>query len=271
MDARHPLHDYYERGEEQDRLVEPFGQVEYLRTLDVLAEHLPPAPAVVADVGGGPGRYALELARQGYDVVHRDVVPLHVEQLRGADTRGLAGRVDTAVGDARSVDLADGSVDAVLLLGPLYHLEDRADRVRALAEARRVGRPGAVVIAAAISRWAARLHAVMTERLYLALPRVLDILAEVGEPEGNLPPLHPASFTCHTHRPEELRSEAVDAGLVVGDLVGLEGHTFALPDLAERLADDLDREVLLDSLRRIQRVPELLGLSPHLLVVARVP
>jgi hypothetical protein len=111
----------------------------------------------------------------------------------------------------------------------------------------------------------------MTERPYLALPHLLDVLAGLGEPQGTLPPLHPASFTCHTHRPEELRSEAVDAGLVVGDLVGLEGHTFALPDLAERLADDLDREVLLDSLRRIQRVPELLGLSPHLLVVARVP
>ena len=114
-----------------------------------------------------------------------------------------------------------------------------------------MGRPGAVVIAAAISRWAARLDGVMTERLYRALPHVLDILAEVGEPKGDLPPLHPASFTCHTHRPDELRSEAVDAGLVVEDLVGVEGHTFALPDLAERLADDLDREVLLDSLRRI--------------------
>lgn len=61
----HPLHDYYLRGEEQDRLAEPFGQIEYLRTLAVLDEHLPPAPAVVADIGGGPGRYALELARQG--------------------------------------------------------------------------------------------------------------------------------------------------------------------------------------------------------------
>ena len=150
---------------------------------------------------------------------------------------------------AQGPALLDGSVDAVLLLGPLYHLEDRADRVRALAEARRVGRPGAVVIAAAISRWAARLHGVMTERSYLALPQVLDILAEVGEPDGNLPPLHPACrLACHTHRPDEL-SEAVDAGLALQDLVGLEGHTFALPDLAERLADDLDREVLLDSLR----------------------
>lgn len=143
--------------------------------------------------------------------------------------------------------------------------------MRALAEAGRVARPGGVVVAAAISRWAARLHAVMTERLYLRLPHVLDVLAEVGEPVGVLPPLHPASFTCCTHRPDELRAEVADAGLVVADLVGVEGHTFALPDLAERLADDLDRAVLLDSLDRLGRVPELLGVSPHLLVVARVP
>jgi SAM-dependent methyltransferase len=262
-----PLHAYYERGEEADRLAEPLGQVEYLRTLEVLVEHLPAAPAVVADVGGGPGRYALELADWGYDVVHRDLVPLHVEQLRTADP---AGRIDSAVGDARSLDLGDDSMDAVLLLGPLYHLEDRGDRVQVLAEARRVGRPGAVVVAAAISRYAPRLHGVLVNRLYRELPHLLSVLEDV-EVGGTMPPLHPSAFTGQTHRPDELRAEAVDAGLTVEDLVGVEGLAFALPDLGERLADPQDRAVVLDSARTLQRVPELLGLSVHLLLVARVP
>ena len=84
MSGADDLHAYYEQGEEVDRLDEPAGQVEFLRTTEVLSEHLPPAPAVVADVGGGPGRYALWLAGLGYDVHHRDLVPLHVEQLRAA-------------------------------------------------------------------------------------------------------------------------------------------------------------------------------------------
>ena len=61
------------------------------------------------------------------------------------------------------------------------------------------------------------------------------------------------------------------AGLVLEDLVGVEGMAFALADLGERLADPVDREVVLEAARAVQRVPELLGLSPHLLAVARVP
>ena len=263
-----PLHAYYLRGEEQDRLAEPFGQVEYLRTLEVLGEHLPPVPAVVVDVGGGPGRYALELAGPGYDVVHRDLVPLHVEQLRAADSED---RIDSAVGDARALDLADGSADAVLLLGPLYHLVQRADRVRALVEAGRIGRRGGIVVAAAINRYAPRLDGVLMKKLYREIPHMLGLLADEVEVTGVMPPVHPSAFTAYAHRPDELRAEAVAAGLVVEDLVGVEGLAFAMPDLAERLADEQDRAVVLDSARVLQRVPELLGLSPHLLVVARIP
>jgi hypothetical protein len=75
---------------------------------------------VVADLGRGPGRYTLWLAERGYTVHHRDLVPLHVEQLQSA-----LGP-DHRVGDARHVDLGDASVDAVLPLGPLYHLPERS-------------------------------------------------------------------------------------------------------------------------------------------------
>jgi SAM-dependent methyltransferase len=110
------------------------------RTVEIIARWLPSPPGVIADLGGGPGRYAIWLAERGYRVQHRDIVPLHVEQTAAA-TAGYPA-VTTAVGDARDVDLDEASVDAVLLLGPLYHLADRRDRVRALGEARRVVRPG---------------------------------------------------------------------------------------------------------------------------------
>ena len=267
MSGADDLHAYYEQGEEVDRLDEPFGQVEFLRTTEVLSARLPPVPAVVADVGGGPGRYSLWLAGLGYDVHHRDLVPLHVEQLRATDG---SGRVDSAVADARALDLPDASADAVLLLGPLYHLPGRADRVQALAEARRVGRPGAHVVAAVISRWAPRLHGVLTQQLYREHPQIRE-LVDVAETDGLLPPLFPGSFTGNTHRPDDLREEVAAAGLVLEDLVGVEGMSFAVADLGERLADPVDREVVLEAARAVQRVPELLGLSPHLLAVARIP
>jgi 2-polyprenyl-3-methyl-5-hydroxy-6-metoxy-1,4-benzoquinol methylase len=84
------IREHYARGEERDRLLSPFGQVEFARTCEILTRALPPAPAVVADVGGGPGRYALWLAEQGYTVHHRDLVELHIDQLSAdAAVRGL--------------------------------------------------------------------------------------------------------------------------------------------------------------------------------------
>ena len=260
------LHRHYERGLERARLGEALGTVEFERTLEVADRVLPPPPAVVADIGGGPGAYALELARRGHEVRHRDVVPLHVEQLAG---EGEA-RIETRLGDARRLDLGDASVDAVLLLGPLYHLVDRADRLLALREAARVARPGAPVLVAGISRWAPRLHGYLAERLYAREPFFPD-LVRTAEETGRLNDHVPGWFTAYCHRPGELRAEVEETGLAVEDVVGVEGLAFALPDLAERLADPADRAAVFDAARAVERVPELLGLSPHLLVVARTP
>lgn len=261
------LHRHYELGLEEPRLDEALGSVELARTLEVAARVLPRPPAVVADIGGGPGRYTLELAALGYTVVHRDLVPLHVEQLR-TRSGALAERVDTAVGDARDLDLDDDSVDAVLLLGPLYHLVEHDQRVLALREVMRVARPGAPVLVSAISRWAPRLHGYLAERLY-ERATFFPELVHVVEESGRLNDKVPGWFTGYCHRPEELREEVQEAGLVVEDLVGLEGLAFALGDLDERLKNATGRQVVLDCARVIERVPELLGLSPHLLVVAR--
>src|ERR1700733_11314732 len=166
METDDALRAHYERGMERERLSSGRGDLEFPRTTEIVLRPLPPAPAVVADIGGGPGRYALWLASLGYRVVHRDIVPLHVQEVaEAASAAGVGAAIDSAVGDARSLDLADASVDAVLLLGPLYHL-DAADRVAALAEAGRVVRPGGPVLGAAISRWAARLDGVLATRLY---------------------------------------------------------------------------------------------------------
>jgi SAM-dependent methyltransferase len=257
---------YYERGEERDRLDTAVGRLEFGRTCEIVERHLPAPPAVVADIGGGPGRYAAWLAGIGYRVHHRDIVPLHVEQAAAAFA-GLDA-VDTAVGDACDVDLADASVDAVLLLGPMYHLPRRADRIRALAEAARIARPGAPIVVAAISRWAARLHSVLTSRLYQVEEGIVERLPEL-ERTGFVPPLFEGSFTGFAHRPAQLRAEIRSAGLDLVDLVNVEGPAALLPDLAERLDDPVDAEVVLGTARAVEHVPELIGIGPHLLAVAR--
>jgi len=274
--AKDPQHDvmqqYYELGKEAARLSSSgAGRLEFERTREIVLRHLPEPPATIADIGGGPGRYSLWLAGLGYRVVHRDLVPLHVNQLRNAAAAqqadaasARAGLVQSAVRDARRLDLGDASVDAVLLLGPLYHLTRRADRVQALREARRVVRPGRPVFAAAISRWAARLDGVLRLRLYEENPNVAGVVQTV-ERTGVLPPLLPGGFTGFTHRPGQLRAEFSSADLRVADLVCVEGAAYLLNDLDDRAANDRAWQVILDAARAHERVPELLGLGSHLL------
>jgi SAM-dependent methyltransferase len=170
----------------------------------------------------------------------------------------------------RGLDLPDASVDAVLLLGPLYHLVSRAERTAAIREAARILRPGGPLFAAAISRWATRIDGIIGKRIYLEYPAALDLIDEV-ERTGNLPPLHASAFTAYTHRPDDLRAELTEAGFQVADLVSVEGPGLILPDLDARMTDPADRAAILDAARSLERVPELIGFGPHLLATAIRP
>lgn len=146
-DADEVLRGLYQEGDEDARMVLPQNFVEWDRTCELLRRWLPNAPATILDVGGASGRYAQWLSSLGYSVLVIDLLTKHVEQAR-------AKGINAEPGDARELPQATGSVDAVLLMGPLYHLPLAEDRQRALAEATRVCRSGGQVIAAAMSRWA---------------------------------------------------------------------------------------------------------------------
>jgi ubiquinone/menaquinone biosynthesis C-methylase UbiE len=261
---------FYARGLERDRLASGQGALEFTRTQTLLERYLPAPPAVVADVGGGPGRYAVWLAERGYRVHLIDPAPLHVEQARtAAGSRPVAALASAEVGDARALRLPDASADAVLLLGPLYHLPERADRLQALAEARRVCRRAGVVIAAAISRFASTLDGLRGG--YLEDPAFAAVAAgDLRHGRHRNPTGDPAYFTtAYFHRPEDLAAECAAAGLTHEATLAVEGAAWLLPDLDARLADERRRAVLLAALAVLEAEPMLLGVSAHLLTVAR--
>ena len=263
---------YYARGIERDRLARGPGALELVRTQALLERYLPAPPAVIADIGGGPGRYALWLADRGFQVHLVDPIALHVEQARAASSgRPGATLASAEVGDARALQLPDASVDAVLLLGPLYHLPEREDRQRALAEARRVCRQDGVVIAAAISRYASTLDGVLNG--YLEDPAFAAVAARDLRDGRHRNPTGDLEYftTAYFHRPEDLAPECSAAGLRHEATLAVEGAGWLLADLEARLADDRRRAVLLAALTSLEAEPALLGVSAHLLVVARKP
>jgi SAM-dependent methyltransferase len=223
----------------------------------------------VLDVGGAAGVYALPLAAQGYQVHLVDPLARHVQQALRASAEQPDGPLASAtVGDARQLDRPDASVDAALLFGPLYHLTERADRVRALVEARRVLRPGGVLAGAAISRFASTLDGLL--RGYLDEPGFEAIVErDVREGQHRNPTGRPEWFTtAYFHLPEDLAQEVGEAGLRLHAVFAVEGPAWMLPDIERRLADPARRERLLAAIRRVETEPSLLGASAHL---GRVP
>jgi SAM-dependent methyltransferase len=263
--------EHYAQGRERDRLTAGAGRLEALRTRELLARWLPPPPSVVVDAGGGAGAYALPLADAGHVVHLVDPVPLHVEQAREASRAAERPLTSAAVGDARSLAFPDASADAVLLLGPLYHLVEREDRLQALREARRLLRPGGVAVVAGISRWASTLDGF--RRGFLADAGFGRIVADdVATGVHRNPGGRPGWFTtAYFHRPEDLVAEVAAAGLVPDGPVAVEGLAGLTPDIDAVLDDDDVRPRALEALRRTEREPALLGVSSHLLVAGRRP
>jgi ubiquinone/menaquinone biosynthesis C-methylase UbiE len=259
---------HYASVPERERLTGP-GSLERVRTWELLTRYLPPPPARVMDVGGAAGVYALSLAARGYEVHLVDPVALHVEQARRAsDGQPATPLASATVGDARHLDRPDASVDAALLLGPLYHLTDRADRIAALAEARRVLRPGGVLAAAAISRFASTYDGLLRGFIdELGFEAIVE--RDVREGQHRNPTGRPHWFTtAFFHLPGELAEEVGEAGLRLDAVLAVEGPGGVLPDLAERLTDPARRRRLLATIRRVEAEPSLLGASFHLLAIA---
>ncbi|MEV6816142.1 class I SAM-dependent methyltransferase [Micromonospora sp. NPDC051296] len=262
-ELRTEILEYYRQGGERERLTAGVGRLEFLRTWDVLARVLPAAPATVLDVGGATGVYAEPLARAGYRVHLVDPVPDHV-----VEAAARAG-VTATLGDARALPAADHSADAVLLLGPLYHLLARDDRVAAWREAARVVRPGGVVVGATISRFAWLFDGFVKD--YFSDPRFRPLVDRVlvDGVHHNLDASRTWFTSAYFHHPDELAGEASEAGLVVRRRVAVEGPLWMTgPRLTEILANRHLTGLLLEMLRRIEDEPSLLGASSHLLTVA---
>jgi SAM-dependent methyltransferase len=250
---------YYGNEDEDSRLARsPHGRLELVRSQELLRRFLPPAPAVVLDVGGGTGVHARWLAADGYQVHVVDPIDHHVAS--AADIPG----VTASLGDARHLEEEQESVDAVLLLGPLYHLESAADRSSVLSEAARVLRPGGLVFAAGISRYASLLETGAAGTLSAPLTGRVGHVIDSGNYDG-----HVGFIPGHWHTAAELRDELRGAGFADVAVFGIEGP--AWPALNARGLESFDElgAAAVTAARLVETDPLMVNSSAHLLAVAR--
>ncbi|MFH0907603.1 MAG: methyltransferase domain-containing protein [bacterium] len=260
--------DFYNAGKEVGRLFQGLGRMEFARLQELMQRYLPPAPAVVADVGGGPGTYACWLATQGYEVHLIDPVPLHVQQARQASEQQPSHPMASVeVGDARQLTLPDASVDVVFLHGPMYHLTEKSDRLLALAEARRVLRSDGVLLAVAITGYASTLVGVIKgwvwDPAYMGMIR-----EEISTGQHRCPDNWKLFTTSFFHHPDQLKSEIEEAGFRHHVTLGIQGPGWMAPDFEAAWKDDARRQALLQVARLMEHEPVH---SPHMVAVARKP
>ena len=265
------IYNFYNNGAEIGRLERGLGIVEFHRTKEILSRYID-GGKVIYDIGGGIGMYAAWLAKKGNEVHLIELAENAVEYAKENMMQDCHFIAET--GNALKINRSYESADVVLLMGPLYHLRDRGERLQSLREAFRVLKKGGLLMAAGISKFSSMtwgLSVYGEKNDFIDDPVFFNMIkGEMTTGEHIRPKEYPkfiaeAFFTTS----EEMKSEIAEAGFAVEKAIAVEGCIWFTPHLQEKWEDEASRERLLDIVRITESEPEMMGMSPHFLVVAK--
>lgn len=226
--------------------------------------------ATVLDIGGGPGRYALWLAELGHSVTLLDLSKGNLEIARTHASQSGLSLAATVHGTATDLsDFADSQFDVVLLFGPLYHLADLEDRIRALVEARRVLKPGGVAFAAFLNRYGLIRYLAKDEPdSILTNQEMINSVLATGDAHSEQ---YPASFSNFSYwsRPDEIEPLMRDCGFEMLQMISAEGAVAYLDDGIQQL--DTERwNAWVELNYRLGKQSDLYGAGIHLVYAGKL-
>ena len=249
---------------EHDRLGR--HQLEYDLTWRYLDQYLPPQGSIL-EIGAATGRYTLELAKRGYQLTAVDLSAALLEECRKSLTdEGLEGQVQLVVADARDLgEVTKRDFDAILLMGPLYHLIVKADRQTALKEAFDRLRAGGILFSAFISR-----VGIMGD-LLKNIPDWIEDQAEVRSllARGRAPDdAQRGGFRGYFAQISEIAPLHEAIGFETITVAGVEPAISADDESYNKL-EGKQRQLWLDLLYEISTEMSIIGASRHLLYIGK--
>jgi len=260
---------FYTQSSEESRLKIGLGPLEFERNKELISRYLPLSKGLIADIGGGPGHYAQWLASLGHQVILVDPVPKHIQQAEKRSKRSKH-TFRCLLGEARALPLEAHSVDVVILHGPLYHLQDYSDRLNVLKEAGRILKMNGVVLGFAITYAASTLAALQNGLIHHHLIFSMgkqELMSGEHYPPADFPGILAQAFF---HRPSALISEFEAAGFSPMALLAVEGMAWMDQKYFESWSSPDKKQRLLELIKLTEADPELLCLSPHMMLAAEI-
>jgi ubiquinone/menaquinone biosynthesis C-methylase UbiE len=259
---------YNSTGMETDRLEQHVFQLEKIRSQEIIQRYLKPS-MTIADIGGATGAYSFWLHDMDHSVHLLDAATFHIEMARKKSIAENKPLASVTQGDARQLPYTDEQFDLVLLFGPLYHLQEKSDRIKSIAEAKRVLKKGGVLLAATITRYASLMDGFWQN--FIDDPAFENIVnQDIKDGNHTNPVNHPMYFTdAHFHTQQEREEEFSAAGFSNFRHIAIEGFGWLIPDFNKRWNDEAGRNKLLQYVRQTEADPIMTGVSAHVMTVAK--
>ena len=259
------LEDFYNKASEETRLEKGMGIFEFERIKELIQLHISKSKSIIIDVGGGTGKYAEWLAKDGHQVHLVEPVLKHIK-LAEKRAKKLKNPFSVTIGEAKKLPYKKDTADLVILHGPLYHLQKREDRVTAILEAKRVLKKGGIILGFAINYTASTLVGLMNGMIHAN--SFFDMCKqELTTGIHNVPKDFPFLLAdAYYHKPQHLKEEFLEQNLEFINLFAVESLIWLDSEYFANMIDKKKSKTLKELQKLTQNDEYLLPFSPHMMI-----
>jgi len=267
MENNNQVLEYYNKYEQENERITR-SPLEFIRTKEIISRFLPENPIKIIDLCGASGHYSYWLAQKGHEVHLMDLSERHINEATNNEKEYNVKLASVTCGDARSLKWKDETFDMILLMGALYHLQEKQDRMQCLNEAYRILKKGGTAIFAYISRYASMIDGFKNG--YINDPEFCKIMDnDILTGRHNNPGNKPGYFTnAYFHSTYDVNNELMYANFQNILLYAVEGFGNLIFN-KKHLENDENQKKLLHYIKKTEQDMEMIGISDHWLAVCK--